>query len=158
MRTSPSCRNFPLLLINVEGSLLRRGSHEKKEIRGLCGGERCGRQVFPLVLVIVCLIKFIRELKHRRFWATDGNRKATVIGFGVLSITQKKLVSPRLSVYKLMFTDKKSIPRAKEEKIRLSVAVRGSLVSVIISAFSSTERNAVTSLRLIRFTSLAIVC
>ena len=44
-----------------------------------------------------------RELKHRRFWATGGNRKAAVIVFSAFSAaTRMRWKVPRFSVCKLI--------------------------------------------------------
>ena len=43
----------------------------------------------------------IRELKHRRFWAMDGNRKANVVGFGALLPPTKELENPCFCIQNL---------------------------------------------------------
>ena len=75
--------------------------------------------------------KSFKELKHRRFWATDGNRKANVVGFGALLPPTKELENPCFSIRNLTLRIKKSMIRAETENIRVPVAVRGSKTSVL---------------------------
>ena len=65
-----------------------------------------------------------RELKHRRFWATDGNRKVNVLVFGALSppsVSCKGLILPFITLQ-----TENSIINANEENIPLSITFSGS--------------------------------
>ena len=72
----------------------------------------------------------IRELKQRRFWAADVNRK---LMFLLLARFHARPMSYKALI--LAFTtNEKGVMLIKEEKSRLPVDVRGSKTSVILQA------------------------